>query len=61
MVALGEVLRRVDTVATPANAALLAASVTLLLSEDGANVSGAILASGGGLVDAVARGTHQRK
>ena len=36
------------TVPTPATAAQLAASITFLLSEDGTNVNGAILASDGG-------------
>jgi len=35
------------TVPTPATAAQLAASFTFLLSDDGTNVNGAILASGG--------------
>jgi len=36
------------TVPTPATAAQLAASITFLLSDDGTNVNGAILASDGG-------------
>ena len=36
------------TVPTPATAAQLAASITFLLSDDGTNINGAILASGGG-------------
>ena len=36
------------TVPTPATAAQLAASITILLSDDGTNVNGAILASDGG-------------
>ncbi|WP_426979412.1 SDR family oxidoreductase [Pseudarthrobacter sp. O4] len=36
------------TVPTPATAAQLAASITFVLSEDGTNVNGAILASDGG-------------
>ncbi|MFK4297421.1 hypothetical protein ABH924_002571 [Arthrobacter sp. GAS37] len=36
------------TVTVPATAAQLAASITFLLSDDGTNVNGAILASDGG-------------
>jgi enoyl-[acyl-carrier-protein] reductase (NADH) len=36
------------TVPTPATAAQLAASITFLLSDDGTNVNGAILASDAG-------------
>ena len=36
------------TVPTPATAAQLAASITFLLSDDGTNIKGAILASDGG-------------
>ncbi|MDN4646174.1 hypothetical protein [Arthrobacter sp. PsM3] len=36
------------TVATPATAAQLAGSTTFLLSDDGTNVNGSILASDGG-------------
>ena len=36
------------TVPTPATAAQLAASITFLLSDDGTNINGAILASDGG-------------
>ncbi len=36
------------TVPSPATAAQLAASITFLLSDDGTNVNGAILASDGG-------------
>ncbi|MET3920885.1 NAD(P)-dependent dehydrogenase (short-subunit alcohol dehydrogenase family) [Arthrobacter sp. UYEF20] len=37
-----------STVPTPATAAQLAASITFLLSDDGTNVNGAVLASDGG-------------